>query len=275
MAELHAPAPVGAVIDELADTWRSIASVARSLPPQGWAAQTDLPGWTVKDVLSHVAATESMLLGRDEPEHIAPSLDHVRNPLGEWNEQRVDLRRSWTESAVLEEFDGSTREREAVMRALTSDELQETIASPLGVMPLGQFLRVRLIDSWLHEQDVRRAVRLPETLDTRAATRVLDAVLEWLPRAVAKAGFDEGEAAVVEVTGPVPRRSAAVVRGGRGAAVEDTEAPRLIIRAGCGPFLRAATGRLAPSEAIGAGLIDVDGDAALAARLLHEVNRLP
>jgi uncharacterized protein (TIGR03083 family) len=272
----HPGAAAGELVDELASTWRSIHAVAESLRPEQWASATDLPGWTVQDLVSHMASIEAALLGRAEPEHRAPAGGHVRNPLGEWNEQRVDRRRSWSPQAVLAEFDETTAERETVLRAYGEHELMETVASPLGPMELRRFLQTRLLDSWLHEQEMRRAVGLPESLDTAAAARVLDLVLAGLPRAVAKAGLGDGESARVVVTGAQQRRATAMVRDGRGVAVDDDGTERRVTITGAtGPFLRAATGRVAPARALDEGDVRADGDPELAERVLLRLNVMP
>lgn len=54
---------------------------------------TELPGWSVKDNLSHLCGVEYSLLGRPKPD---PTYDptHVRKDLGALNEGDVNLRRS-------------------------------------------------------------------------------------------------------------------------------------------------------------------------------------
>ena len=54
-------------IDHLQSEWASIDALGHELTDDDWAHHTDCPGWTVKDQLSHVVGTESMLLGRDGP----------------------------------------------------------------------------------------------------------------------------------------------------------------------------------------------------------------
>jgi uncharacterized protein (TIGR03083 family) len=142
-------------------------------------------------------------------------------------------------------------------------------------MPLQRFVQTRLLDSWVHEQDIRRAVGTPETVGSPAASRVLDIALSWLPRAVAKAGVAEGDAAVVEVTLPQRRTVAVTVQGGRGVACDPRVPSVLHISAATAPFLRVALGRRAADAAIAAGDIHVEGDTQRAARLLVHLNRMP
>ena len=57
-----------AFIGQLEDVWSSIAALGQELSDEDWSKPTDCPGWTVKDQLSHVIGTESMLAGRTAPQ---------------------------------------------------------------------------------------------------------------------------------------------------------------------------------------------------------------
>ena len=80
------------------DVWRSacadLARLARGIDAADWSLPSDLPGWSVRDVMAHCAAIESELAG-DEP--LAADVDtdapHIRNPRGVYTEQGVVARR--------------------------------------------------------------------------------------------------------------------------------------------------------------------------------------
>ncbi|HKR99295.1 MAG TPA: SCP2 sterol-binding domain-containing protein, partial [Candidatus Dormibacteraeota bacterium] len=71
------------------------------------------------------------------------------------------------------------------------------------------------------------------------------------------------------------RSSAVIVRSGRGVPCDPSTPAVLRISATPGPFLRVALGRRQPNAAIAADEIVVEGDAALAARVLTELNLMP
>ena len=155
-----------ALADALEDTWHSLDGVCRSLGPADWAAETGCPGWTVKDVVAHVAGAEASLLGRPQPAHEVPAdLPHVRNEMGAVMEVAVDFRRPWPAERVLAEFEEVTAARLAELRAPGFD-LEAAVASPFGgETTLGRLLPIRVLDSYADEQDVRRAVGRPGHLD--------------------------------------------------------------------------------------------------------------
>ena len=51
-----------------------------------WDQPTCLPGWTVRDVLSHIIGAEAMLSGEQAPDADISGLDHMKNPIAEANE---------------------------------------------------------------------------------------------------------------------------------------------------------------------------------------------
>ena len=62
------------------DTMEALADLADSLTVDEWRRPTDLPGWDVKDNISHVAGLEAVILGWPQPHHELPDgLAHVRD----------------------------------------------------------------------------------------------------------------------------------------------------------------------------------------------------
>ncbi|MGH2821109.1 MAG: maleylpyruvate isomerase family mycothiol-dependent enzyme, partial [Actinomycetota bacterium] len=206
----------------LDDVWRSTVALCEDLAPEEWEVETDCPGWTVKDVVSHLAGTESWLLGRAPPDHDPGSRDYVRNDLGRANEVFVDFRRSWPPRRVLDEFKEVTSERLAVLGAWGEDDLEAGSWTPFGPGTARQLLEARVADGWIHEQDVRRAVGRPGHQDGPVAGFVLRGLVRnGLGYAVAKkAGCPDGTTVQFEVTGPKPLDATVFVAGGRGRASE-------------------------------------------------------
>ncbi|MEO1057823.1 MAG: maleylpyruvate isomerase N-terminal domain-containing protein, partial [Actinomycetota bacterium] len=64
---MAAPIPKDRTIAALDEVWTSIETLLSSLDDDEWATQTALPGWDVKDNVSHMIGTEQMLLGNQPP----------------------------------------------------------------------------------------------------------------------------------------------------------------------------------------------------------------
>jgi uncharacterized protein (TIGR03083 family) len=264
-------------IDAIAGCCARIEAMCAALDEAAWHRPTALPGWDIQDVVAHLGSLDAMLLGRYEEDHQPPAAEHVRNPLGALNERLVDRRRGWPGAAVLAEFREVTAQRLVQLRALDENQLAEEVPSPRGgTIPQRRFLGVRLWDFVVHDMDITEALGLPLAVDNPASQRVLDEMLSLLPRAVARAGIAEGDVVSVEITEPRPRSASAVVREGRGQAVDAAaEEAALHLRASPTAFLRVGSGRRAPAEAIAAGVIEVDGDTGAAASVLAAINVVP
>lgn len=259
-------------------TWRTIAELCAGLDEPGFLTATDLPGWTVKDVLSHILGTERSLRGEMPPDIEAVG-DHVRNDLGAFNERWVDSLRRSSGAEVLAQFHEVTEAQAADRYRLTADELAAPGPTVFGEMPLEQWLNVRLFDSFSHEQDIRRALHRPGNLDGEPARRAVMRGVSILPRAVGKAarGMADGVRVETVVDGAVGGRWVVAVTGGRG-ALEDEPAEGDVsagLRADADVFLRLVWGRVTPERAEHAGGLSVSGDRDLARRVAAGLNITP
>ena len=66
-------------IDKLALCFASLSELGAQLTEAQWKLQSDCPGWSVQDNLSHIVAYESAESGGARTSHQAPQFDYVRN----------------------------------------------------------------------------------------------------------------------------------------------------------------------------------------------------
>ena len=265
-------------VASLDQTWRTIAELCAGLDEAGYLTPTDLPGWTVKDVLSHILGTERSLRGEMPPDIDARG-DHVRNELGAFNERWVDSLRSRSGAEVLTQYREVTEAQAAARYRLTPDELAAPGPTIFGEMALEQWLNVRLFDSFSHEQDIRRALNRPGNMDGEAARRAVLRGVSILPRAVGKAARDMPDGVRVEtvVDGALGGRWVVVVTGGRG-ALDDAPLEAGVdagLRADADTFLRLVWGRVTPEVAEHDGGLMLSGDPGLARRVAAGLNITP
>ena len=112
------------LVDKMDRVWGSIAGLARTFTQTEWKTPTDCPGWSVQDQVSHLAGSESRLLGRPAPAHTPKGLTHVKNDIGQRNEVLVDWRRSWPGARVLDEFLEVTGERLRVLQGMSEQDFE-------------------------------------------------------------------------------------------------------------------------------------------------------
>jgi uncharacterized protein (TIGR03083 family) len=262
------------LVDVLEEVWQSIETLGEDLREDEWKRHTELPHWTVQDNLVHISAVESMSLGRPWRDHQASDLSHVQNDIGRANEHAVDSRRAWSGAEALAEFHQLTKERIAQLRALDEAGFGGDSWTPVGPGTVRDLLPFRIFDSWVHEQDMRRAVDRPGDLDSRAARLAQGMIADAMPFVVGKkVAPPDGSTVVFSVTGALPREFAIVVDGRRAKLLDAVPAQptvRLTTDSVC--FERVACGRVDPNLALEASEVRVDGDVDLGRQIVAEMN---
>ena len=261
--------------DALGETWGGLAEVCSGLSTTEWALPTDCPGWDVKDQLSHLIGIELAIMGEPVPEWNGAFGDHVKNDFAAMNEPFVAVRRASPGPSVLAEFEEVTTARLAQMDALTADEWAAIGFSPMGQVPHAEFMRVRVFDSWVHEQDVRRALDRPGGSGNAASEISLDHVERAMPFVVGKkAGCADGTAVRFEVGGEGRdgRAFTIAVEGGRARPVGDEVAPTVTLRLSSIDFMRLGCGRTTAAAQEDAGAVVVEGDPRAGEAVLAAMN---
>ena len=257
-------------IDKLEETWRSISEFGATLTETQWKTFTQLPQWTVQDNLSHLVAFEANFQGIPRPEHIAADKSHVKNELGSSNEDDVDVRRSQLGAKVLAEWNELTALRLQSLRTANADYFAQEMMTPAGPGTMADFLHLRVLDCWTHEQDMRRALGLPGHQSGPSAEHTIDRLIRTLPIVIGKrAGTPEGQSVVIRITEDVMRLVAITVVNGRG-QISNEEPPSSMcdISMNSDAFLQLATGRAAYEDL--ATQISISGDPEHANRVLTQ-----
>jgi len=238
-------------IAALGQCFDSITSFCEGLTESEWKTATDCPGWSVQDNLSHLIGIERMLEKLPPTTHKAAPADHVKNPIGEANENEIDVRRPLSGADVLAEWNEISTQRMTTLRSADDAYFDASAMTPTGPGTVGDFLSIRVLDSWVHEQDMRRAVGRPGNLGGPAAEHTIDRLMRTVPIVVGKrAGTPDGASVVIDVTGDVTRHVVCTVTGGRAAVVADEPAaPLAHITMDVESFVVLATGR-ATAEAM-------------------------
>jgi uncharacterized protein (TIGR03083 family) len=228
----------------------------------------------VQDNLVHLTAIEAMSLGRPWTGHEAPEAAYVKNPIGQSNEHAVDSRRSWRGADALSEFHVVTRERIDGLRALDDDGFGADSWTPAGPGTVRDLLPFRIFDSWVHEQDMRRAVDRPGDLVSRAAELTMGMIVDAMPYVVGKkVGPPDGSTVVFSIAQPLARDVAITMVGGRAARVDDAPSDPTVRLAMSGVvFERLACGRVDPAAVLQAQGVQIEGDADLGRRVIAEMN---
>ncbi|SON62746.1 hypothetical protein MSIMFI_04275 [Mycobacterium simulans] len=254
---------IGVLLDELAET--------------DWQAPSPLPGWDVKAVVSHMIGTESFLAGvaAPQPDIDVSTLEHVRNDIGAMNECWVRHLSGESGAEVVARFRAVTNARRTVLESLSADDWNAVTPTPAGPDTYGRFMRVRVFDCWMHEQDIRVGLNRPssdEELAGPASQLALDEISSTMGFVVGKRGnAPDGSRVLFELTGPLAR-TVRVSVDGRAQVVDDFggQDPTATVRLDGLQFTRLAGGR--PMYAGRGQDIALEGDQDVAQRIVERLN---
>lgn len=190
----------------------------------------------------------------------------MKNDLAAMNESWVRHLYNESPQAMLERFRSVTAGRREALNAMDDEAWNQTTATPVGPDTYGRFMRVRIFDCWMHEQDIRHAAGVwatDEKLAGAPAKQALAEIEAALGRIVGKlAKAPEGSRVTFELTGPLQRTLRVVVQDGRGRLVDGfDDAPTTTIQLDAVLFARLAGGRTTAAE--NADAIEITGDEAL------------
>lgn len=260
--------PKEPIVAGLAEEWSAIDELLAGLPADAWATPSPCPGWDVHANVAHIIGTESMLAGIEAPDvgDDVTALPHVRNDIGAFNERWIVGLAGTPPDEMLDRFRKLTAERLDALRAMDDDAWNAEGFTPAGTDTHGRFMRIRIFDCWMHEQDIRTAVGRPGHESGAAVDLALDEMVGALGFVVGKrAGAPDGTTVTFDLTGPAARRAHVAVDG-RAALVEELPGPPTVtLRMPVLAFSRRAGGR---DDGPSTGPVEVDGDAELANRIL-------
>lgn len=260
---------------QLSEVWASLADLGAGLDDDDWGRATACPGWPVSAQYAHILGTESSLLGRPNPEVDAGAPEHVRNPIGGFNEIWVAALAPSSRSDLLGQFAEVTAARREALKAMGEEEFSAPSWTPVGNADYRRFMQIRVFDCWVHEQDVRDSVGRPGNDSGPVADQSLDEIVRALGFLVGKkAGAPDGASVRFELTGPAGRRVDVAVVEGRARVVDAVDGdPTATVTLSAAAFARLACGRVAPTEVVGGALggLALAGDAELGRRVVDNL----
>jgi uncharacterized protein (TIGR03083 family) len=265
------------VLDGLFAEWDALIEVVEGLSDEQWRATTPLPGWSVRDVVAHVIGTESMLQGAGTPDADidVSTLKHVRNDVGVMNERWVRKLRGVSTADLLDKLRDTLAERRTALTTMSDGDWDAIAMTPAGPDTYGRFMRVRIFDCWMHEQDIRDALARPAGEADLAGTwsrLALDEMASSMGFVVGKLGSaPDGSRVRIELTGPLGRTINVAIEG-RGKVVDEfgDEEPTATIRLDALLFTRLAGGRTPLAQH--AGAISYGGDEVVGRRIVEHLN---
>lgn len=263
--------PQGLTIDALAQELDALDALLADLPAEDWDRATPCPGWDVRANVAHIIGTEWMMAGRPSPELPVDrdAIPHVRNDIGAFNEAWVLAHVGTDPAELLAMLREITPVRLAALRAMSPEGWAAESFTPAGPDAYGRFIRIRVFDCWMHEQDIRDAVGRPGHTTGLPVEVTIDEMAAAMGFAVGKrAGAPDGTSVTFDLT-DIDRRIHVAVDG-RAAVVDALDGPATVtLRLGTHAFSRLAGGRVA-FDALDPSTdpVEIEGDTALGRQVL-------
>jgi uncharacterized protein (TIGR03083 family) len=266
------------IVDALADVWTSMEELGAGLDETEWKLPTDCPGWSVQDNLAHIVGIESVILGRPAPAIELPDLPHVKNDLGRSNEIWVESFRSLSGAELLDHFRGIAETRLAALRSLTEADWAAPSWTPIGPGTVRDMIPFRVLDSFIHELDMRRAVQRTPNLESPSAQLAIGRLRSVLGMIVgARLRPPDGTRVAFVVEGPGAFVEAYGMHDAQAVALEPVPEPiaggvDAALHMDADTFVRLIGGRGQLDEL--AALVRLEGDARLGHRVIQHMNVL-
>jgi uncharacterized protein (TIGR03083 family) len=257
--------------------WQAVndfMDLLEQIPADDWSTPTDLDGWDVKAIASHIAHLEGILAGAPEETVEVGEPAHVNGLMGLYTEQGVVARADKSPDHIINEIRAAVTKRHT---ALLSDPPTDGSVKPERIFggigwTWNTLLRNRPLDIWMHEQDIRRAVGMPGGMDSPAAKHTAEYLAESVGFVVAKrVGAPAGTTVVVEIAGSTPI-AFTVNDNGRGEQLAEIPAdPTVRVVTDREAFIVLAGGRRTPEP----GSVVVTGDTMLGQKILDTLAVTP
>jgi uncharacterized protein (TIGR03084 family) len=190
-------------VARLAAQHDELAGLLDGLDENGWARPSRCAGWTVSDVVLHLAQTDEMALASAEGRlagYLASAAEAMTGPVDvdEGADQMVANERGRPGVEVGERWRTGAARLRAVLAAGDPHTRVDWVAGQLSLRTLAT---TRLAECWIHTGDVADALGVPPSETDR-----LEAIarLAWrtLPYAFGRAGRELHGPVAFELTGP-------------------------------------------------------------------------
>ena len=252
----------------LTEQFAALDDLYSGLSDEQWELPTCLPGWTVRDQLTHLLGTEASLLGEPMPDVDVSGFDHLRNPIAQANEAWVESVRATAPADVLARWRDVTGRRLEALGAMSQADFDAPSWTPAGPdETYGRFMRIRHYDCFVHEHDARAAVGAPDRDDPDHVRSALDEVATGIGYIVGrKAGMPVGSRVRIDVEGSVSDTWLIAIPE-RAQVVDQLDGePTVAIRLPTMLWLRLTAGRQEAEPHLGSDIL-LSGDEDLARQL--------
>jgi uncharacterized protein (TIGR03084 family) len=223
------------VFDDLGAEQDRIEDILGGLDEAQWMSPSAAEGWTVADVVLHLAQSEEAVQATMTHHDLRTGLAVAT---GNTIEERAEAAVRAERARTAEVFERWRRARREAMAALTAGDPEQPVGWVTGAVKPATLATTRLAEHWAHGLDITGPLGL-DFPDTARLRHIAWLAHRTLPYALALAGEPPDAAVRCELTDPA---GSATWRYGP----PDAES---VITGPAGEFCRVAVRRLAPADA--------------------------
>jgi uncharacterized protein (TIGR03084 family) len=217
------------IFDDLSAEQERLAQILAGLTDAQWLSESGAPGWTVADVVLHLAQSEEGVVTTAAGEGgLSRGAD-----VDDWAAAMVSAERA-EPSAVFERWQRARLAALSALRAAPPTQSLQWVVTPVKPATLAT---TRLAEHWAHGLDITEPLGI-DFADTERLRHIAWLAVRTLPYALARSGAGTADPVRVSLTAP---DGADVWSFGP----EDAES---VISGPAGAFCRVAAQRLAPSS---------------------------
>lgn len=247
---MTSPAAADDIFGDLEAEQAALDAVLAGLSPADWERPSAAAGWSVADVMLHLAQTEELVSAAVAGTKVALSVEPGGPAVDEVAGQLVEAERGAAPDEVYRRWCEASRAAVGALRGCGPGTRLTWVAAQMSPRSLAT---TRLAEHWAHALDITGPLGLPYP-DTSRLRHVAWLAVRTLPYAFALAGQDAG-----------PVRCELAAPGGGTWRLGPDEAPS-VIAGPAGAFCRVAAQRLAAAQA---GLTTAGPDGARALSLIR------
>ena len=247
---------------------RRTLALLRTLDDSEFDEPTALPGWRVREVAAHLVTLDKATVLGANLLVVFASMARIER----WNERQVPKWANRPVPELLIGLDRWGRRLAGLYRAIPEPLYGVRVPTYLGRAPLGMLMWSRAYDEWVHRQDIRRSLGMPdEEVDlVPAAEYVLTAIgIDALPRLRGRSGR------IVLSLEDLPLSAWRFdLRAGQSGPEEPGEPADARISVSAPTFVMAAAGRGSFDALLADGRVSIEGDEAAGREFLRVVRIL-
>src|SRR5215813_5823003 len=169
-------------IPVIANETARMVQTFRSWPQSYWSRPTYCPGWTAADAVAHLATggdfyAQVITAGRSGE----PKLPYGASTMEEFRAARqaaVQKLFDGGPAAIVAGFEQAGAQLQAALESLQEADLTKVARHPRGLIPIGQWIGMRLLELSAHDWDIRQPHEPHAHLSPTAVPALLSALPE-------------------------------------------------------------------------------------------------